>query len=148
MRWWIVVPFLMAVGAGSMALHELRAPRAAQAPIAARATTFSPDAPVAAVAPTAPATRLPRTEVRSQVRSVIERDRPRVQTVASLDGYLSDLERAARANHRVTALEVQPGVAAIAALAEELDPQRTIERQMEFARQMQVLSAELDGRSL
>jgi hypothetical protein len=85
----------------------------------------------------------PRIDMRAQIRQAVAEARPRLQAPASLDGYLNELEQQARRNHHVSALEVEPGLAAIQAT---VAPEQQAERTQRFATKMQELAAELDGR--
>jgi hypothetical protein len=62
---------------------------------------------------------------------------------ASVEALLARLEAQARANGRVSALEVEPGLAAIAAIETTLAPGEAAAWQGAFGARMQALSSEL-----
>jgi hypothetical protein len=109
-------------------------------------------APVKSATPTAvaegpveqhPRALPPTVDVRAQVRQVVAENRPQLRSTGDVERYLGDLKARARRNHQVSAFEVEPGLAAI---REQYDPVEAIERTRQFADEMAVLSAELDGR--
>ena len=85
----------------------------------------------------------PTVDVRPQIRRATEAVAPTLHSARDVERYLGDLEQQARRNHRVTALEVEPGLIAIREHAGELDPQRQLELEGEFIRKMNRLSSEL-----
>jgi hypothetical protein len=107
--------------------------------------TAEPPPAASEIPPAAPPARQVRPVLSpdpNAVRAEIERATTRaLEDVkpADLEGYLASLERRARAQGRVTALEVQPGMA----LAESLtgDP----ERARQFARRMETVQRELSA---
>lgn len=65
-----------------------------------------------------------------------------VEDRAQLEEYLDRLESQARDKGRVTALEVEPGLSAIALLEPELGPEESLKLQTRFANRMMALSLE------
>jgi hypothetical protein len=139
---------LMSLGAGGvLGARALFADR----PVAKAPAAVEPAAPEEAAAPPpraaraerhgAPEPRMPDApDLRSAVREVSAARVAEVHDAASLTGLLTELESAARAKGRVTAFEVEPGMAAIRALYvnDDAELQR---RTHEFNERMSKLSA-------
>jgi hypothetical protein len=127
------------VAAGALALHELRAGTPAQtATVVAASPPAAQAEPPASLPPPPPRT----VDARPQIQRAIQAA-PALKTMHDLEGYLSDLEARARRNHQLTALEVEPGLAAIRQMSSELDPQRAFELETEYVQRMNRLAAEL-----
>ncbi len=123
------------VAAGAFAIYELRATSAPLPKVVASAPAPEPEAaPVKAPPPTV--------DVRPQIRRAAEAAAPALRSARDVERYLGELEQQARRNHRVTALEVEPGLIAIREHAGD-DPQRQLELEGDFMRKMNRLSAEL-----
>jgi hypothetical protein len=135
MRAFPLVAAIGLVAAGAFALGELRA--ASPSPVAAparAATTLADEPPPSATA-------APPPDARSQIRRAIEVAQPSLRTQADVERYLGELEARARRNHQITALEVEPGLAAIRGL--EVEPQRMVELEIAFTGKMKRLVEEL-----
>jgi len=143
----------LAAGASAAGLWQLRPTTAPSLPqptmVAMRADAPVVNAPAQATSGNSNAIvsppRAPET-VRPRIEAAVERALPRLHDAHDLDRYLGDLESAARAQHHVTAVELEPGMRAIFALQGELGAEETIQRSREFSLRMTRLSAELDGR--
>lgn len=77
--------------------------------------------------------------MRAAIQRVIDEEVTNLETEAQVDAYLSKLEARAIANGRVTALEVEPGFAAIARLRDG-DPKRLDQKHQAFASRMSALA--------
>jgi hypothetical protein len=88
----------------------------------------------------------PTVDVRAQVRRAVEEKAPALKSASDVEHYLSDLESQARRNGKVTALEVEPGMQAIAQLRGELGRERAMELELAFGQKMARISAERDRR--
>jgi hypothetical protein len=75
------------------------------------------------------------------VEEVVHKEVDPLKT-ADLDAYLNRLEQRARENHKVSALELQPGMEAIRRL---VPADQYLDRSMAFGRRMAALSASLVG---
>jgi hypothetical protein len=138
MKWAVLL--LMAAGASATALWQLRpAAPPSTAPVALHQEEPAPPAPVVAAPARAPE------PVRPKIEAAVERALPRIHDPRDLDRYLGDLESAARSQHHVTALEVEPGIRAIFALQGELGAEETLQRTREFSQRMMRLSTELEN---
>jgi hypothetical protein len=84
----------------------------------------------------------------AEIDQVEEARLPTITTERQLDAYLVELEGQARANHRVSALEIEPAIEAIRRLGSTLGPQRTFERIRAYSQKMRQLSEQLDGRDV
>jgi hypothetical protein len=134
---WVAATVLAA--AGALALHELRAASATPVVIAPAPRAQPPSSPE-----TPPAVPVqPVADARPQIRRAVEAAAPTLRTPHDVERYLGELEDRARHNRRLTALEVEPGLAAIRSLGAEGDPQRVREMEGEFLRKMNRLAAEL-----
>jgi len=112
-------------------------PGAAQAASSsARAVEESPPAPVRPLPPTV--------DVRAKIAQAVEQKAPALKSPRDVEHYLDDLEAQARRNRQVTALEVQPGLFAIARMRGELGPERALELELQFTQKMARLSSEYD----
>jgi hypothetical protein len=135
------LPIVAAAGliaASAFALHELRVGR--QAPT----VVVAPQPALQEPEPATPLPPLPRTvDARPQIHRVIEEAAPSLKSPRDVEQYLGDLEARARRNHQLTALEVEPGLAAIRRLGGSLEPQRAFEMEAEFVKRMNRLAAEL-----
>ncbi len=86
--------------------------------------------------------------VTAQLQASMENEVTAVTTEAELETFLDRLERRARSQRMVSALEIAPGRRAIQSLAPVLGEKEALERQVAFLERMGKLSAELDGREL
>jgi hypothetical protein len=131
------LPFVAGAGllaASSFALLQLRAPAATAAPVATAPRAADP-------APAPPAAPPSTVNVREQIKRAVEVAAPTLRTQPDVQRYLAGLEARARANRQITALEVEPAIAAIHSL--DLDPQRAAEMVGEFSQRMNRLAGEL-----
>lgn len=78
--------------------------------------------------------------LREQVRRVIHERVEPLRTEAELEAFLADLEASARRRGYASALEVEPGLAAIRQVLADRGPEETVRRQMEFSERMRALS--------
>ena len=83
-------------------------------------------------------------DMRARIRQAVQSDLPALKTEADVDRYLAELMARAKRNHRVTALEVQPGLEAIRQLRSQLGDERSQTKLMAFSDSMEKLSAEFD----
>jgi hypothetical protein len=121
------------IAAGAFALHELRA--GTQEPTVTPSPPHEPE-------PAEPTPPPPRTvDARPQIQRAIEAAAPSLKSPRDLQQYLGELEARARRNRQLTALEVEPGLAAIRSAT--LEPQRAFEMEAEFMHRMNRLAAEL-----
>lgn len=87
----------------------------------------------------------PRAKLDADVADAVAKVMPNLKTRDDLDNYLDSLEAKARAQGKVTALELEPGLKAIEAFG-NADPQEIEQRQTGFAARMAVASAQMKGR--
>jgi hypothetical protein len=144
MKIWIVVLSLIAAGlAGGLVYQLAHERRLGPSPVVAATppveSAAAAAAPAIAAAPGQP-------DVRAQIRQAVETDVTPLKSESDLDRYLASLEARARRNHKVTALEVEPGIRAIRNLADQIGPDRMQEKRAAFTQKMARLSAEFDGR--
>jgi hypothetical protein len=78
-------------------------------------------------------------DVRSKIMAIIDARLPQLQTERHLDGFLEELARQARANNQVTALEVEPGLAALRSFQGRLDADTLRQKKTEFLDRMKKL---------
>jgi hypothetical protein len=109
---------------------------------------FETRAPSGAMRPPPATPPAPEKEMLTEIDQVEEARLPTITTERQLDAYLVELEAQARANHKVSALEVQPAIEAIRRLGSTLGPERTFERIRAYSQKMSQLSAELDARDM
>jgi hypothetical protein len=83
-----------------------------------------------------------RSAVRDAIRRAIAEEVSGLTTTAEVHDYLAELERRARARGSVTALEVEPGFAAVRQLPPGDD---AVAMELAFSRRMLRLTAELEG---
>jgi hypothetical protein len=93
--------------------------------------------------PTPPKPLPPTVDAHPQIRQAVIEAKPKLRSPRDVDGYLADLEAQARRKHQVTALEVEP---AIAAIRSQYPHEEAKKRIAEYTARMSQLSAELDGR--
>jgi hypothetical protein len=108
-----------------------------------------PLAPPASPAPSpllpAPASAAPSTlALPPKLRQTIDDELAQLHSERDVEAYLHDLEARARRQGRVTAFEIEPGIAAIQRL---VAPERVSEQIGQYAQRMGELSQKLDGRS-
>jgi hypothetical protein len=89
-----------------------------------------------------------RNEIDRVIRQEVEPLTAYGASEAKVEAYIAQLEARARAKGKVTALEVEPAMAAIEALEDEIGPERVMEKLSAVNRRMGELSARLEGRSL
>jgi hypothetical protein len=78
--------------------------------------------------------------LREQIRRIItERVEP-LRTEAELEAFLAEMEASARRRGYASALEVEPGMAAIRQVAGAHGPEELVRRQVEFSERMRALS--------
>jgi hypothetical protein len=138
------VSCVLLLGVVSLALWQLRPVRSA-APEVVAAAVASPVAPREAatpIAPAAPVASAPPPGVRPQIRQAIEAAAPSLRSAQDLQLYLDDAEARARRNHAITALEIEPALAAIR-MQNDLDPPRRAELEGEFLQRMSRLANQL-----
>jgi hypothetical protein len=131
-------------------LVAVRAKTAAPA-LAAASPAVAPVSPAAAAAaplPPAPSRRPslavpPVAMLPPAVQREVETAVPTLHSEGDVDRYLAELQARARRQGRVTAVEVEPGVQAIAQLEASLPPGRAVEKLAEWQQQMSALSREL-----
>jgi len=81
------------------------------------------------------------------LRESIDKDVSEIRTVQGLERFLSTLESRARANRKVTAFEVEPGLQAIRRQAPVLGNSEVLKRATEFSKRMASLSRQLELQS-
>jgi hypothetical protein len=81
-------------------------------------------------------------DMRARIEEAIRTEVEPLHRRPDVEAYLERLRRRAVAQRRVTALEVEPGVAAIERLMPELGPEATQERVARFVQSMTALSRE------
>jgi hypothetical protein len=116
--------------------RPMPSPQEATPRLAASLPQFRPDLTEAAV----------RAEkLQEEIAKEVERQDPVIQTEADLARYLGELESAARRKGRVSALEVEPGLRALARLEYgALGEERAMQLRTAFTDKMSGLSRELD----
>jgi hypothetical protein len=85
---------------------------------------------------------------RMEIARIIRQEVEPLRGVEQVEAYLARLEARARAKGRVTALEVEPGIAAIRGLLPRIGQKRVRLQVTAFGRRMTSLAARLDGRTL
>ena len=89
--------------------------------------------------PGAPPAASSSENLRGQIRKLIDEEVTGLETEEQVDAYLARLEKRAITRGRVTALEVEPGLAAIARLT-KLSPQQLERKHHAFSQRMAKLS--------
>jgi hypothetical protein len=111
-----------------------------------------PAAPVFVGAQGAPRESPPRapgdpTEMPRRIAAAVDGEVSELATPAQVDAYLNQLQGRARRQGRVTALEVEPGLAALARFRDELGSDELFRRQERFKLAVLQLARELDPAS-
>lgn len=84
-----------------------------------------------------------RQSLRPAIEAEIEKETAGLDTEGAVDAYLDRLERRARAQGKVTAVEIEPGMVAIQRLGAVLGHKAVMEKQARFGDRMQKLQSEL-----
>lgn len=84
-----------------------------------------------------------RPNLRAAIDQEIHRETGGLNSEAAVDAYLDRLERRARQQGKVTAVEIEPGFVAIQRLDPALGSKRVLEKQAQFSGRMERLQQEL-----
>lgn len=93
------------------------------------------------------------TSMRAAIDQAVRTETQGLDTPEAVDAYLDRLESRARAQGKVTAVEIEPGITAIDRLRSSLGEERVLEKRNQFSRRMEQLQFDLlrktaDGKSL
>jgi hypothetical protein len=84
-----------------------------------------------------------QSNLRAAVDEAIRTETPGLDTPQAVDAYLERLEKRAREQGKVTAVEIEPGITAIDRLRGTLGEERVAEKRNRFSRRMEQLQFEL-----
>jgi hypothetical protein len=87
----------------------------------------------------------PPNSVRDQVQGIVAQKTAQIHTERELDQYLAELEARARSQRRITALDVEPGIALIRGMTGTLGADKSVQKMMHFSDAMNRLATELNG---
>lgn len=84
-----------------------------------------------------------QSNVRAAIDDAIRKETAGLDTPEAVDAYLDRLEKRAREQGKVTAVEIEPGITAIDRLRGSLGEERVAEKRNRFSRRMEQLQWEL-----
>ncbi len=129
----------LAVVALGFVIFELRTPARAPTIAATAAPALPSPQPPASVTP-------PASDARPQIRAAIAAITPTLESPRDLDRYVEGLEQRARREHRLAAVDVEPGFEAIRRMRSQVGAERSMQLQAEYVQRLNRLAADVEPR--